>query len=69
MHADSVSMLKEIGLYHDIDLKDHHQEFSTPFESLPPIEPVTHMPVEVNEVFIASDIERFITQLTHCTDL
>ena len=27
--ADSVSKLKAVGLYHDIDLKGHQQEFST----------------------------------------
>ena len=28
------------------------------FEALPPVEPVIHMPLEVNEVFIAPDIKR-----------
>ena len=55
--ADSVSRLKAVALYHDIDLNDHQQEFSTPFEPLPPVEPVTHILLEVNEVFIAPDIE------------
>ena len=41
--VNSVSRLKAVGLYHDIDLKDHQQEFSTPFEPLPPVKPVTHM--------------------------
>ena len=37
---------------HDIDLKDHKQEFNVPFEPLLPVEAATHMPPEVNEVFI-----------------
>ena len=32
--------------------------FSTPFEPLPPDEPVTHTAVEVNEIVITPDIER-----------
>ena len=56
--ADSVSRLKAVGLYHDNDLKDCQKEFSTPFVPKPPVEPVTHMPLEVNEIFIAPDIER-----------
>ena len=47
--ADSVSRLRAVGLYHDIDLKDHQQEFSIPFEPLPPVKPVTHTPLEVND--------------------
>ena len=31
-----------------------------PLESLPPVEPVTHMSLELNEVFIAPDIERLM---------
>ena len=56
--ANLVSRLKAVGLYHDIDLNDHQQEFSTPFEPLPPVELVTHTPFEVNDVLIAPDIER-----------
>ena len=56
--ADSVSKLKAVGIYNDIDSDDHQHEFSTPFEPLPPVEPVTHTPLEVNEVVITSDIER-----------
>ena len=56
--ADSVSRLRAVGLYHDIDLKDCQQEFSTPSEPLPPVEPTSHMLLEVNEVFIAPNIEK-----------
>ena len=55
--AHSVSRLKAVDLYHDIDSSDHQQEFSTPFEPIPPVEPVTCTPIEVNEVFITPDIE------------
>ena len=56
--ADSVSRPKAVGIYHDIDSDDHQQEFSTPFESLPPVKPVTHTSLEVNEVIIMPDMER-----------
>ena len=29
---DSVSGLRPVGLYHDLDFKDHQQDFSAPFE-------------------------------------
>ena len=50
--------LRAVGLYHDLDFKDHQQEFSAPFEQLPPGELMTHMPLKVNEVFIAPNIEK-----------
>ena len=52
-----VSRFKALGNYHDIDSDDHQQEFSTPFEPLPPVEPGTNTPVELNEVIMAPDIE------------
>ena len=39
-----MSRLRAVGLYHDLDLKDHQQEFSAPYEPLPPVEQVTHTP-------------------------
>ena len=50
--------LRAVGLYHGLDFKDHQQEFSAPFEPLPP--------VEVNEIFIAPDIEKLTQMMTHC---
>ena len=44
--ADSVSRLRVVGLYHNLDSKDFQQEFSSPFEPLPPVEQVTHMPIQ-----------------------
>ena len=29
--GDSVSRLRAVGLYHDLDIKDHQQELSLPF--------------------------------------
>ena len=55
-----VSRLKAVDIYHDIDSDDHQQEFSTPFEPLLPVEPVTHTLLEVNEVVIMPDIERLM---------
>ena len=58
--ADSVSRLTAVGIYHDIDSNDHEQEFSTPFKPLPPVEPVIHTLLEVNDAVINSDIERLM---------
>ena len=33
--ADSVPRVRAVGLCHDLDLKDHQQEFSAPFQPLP----------------------------------
>ena len=33
--ANSVSRLRAIGLYHDLDFKDCQQELNTPFKPLP----------------------------------
>ena len=58
--ADLVYRLKAVGLYHDIDSNNHQEEFSTPFEPLPHIEPVTLTPLEVNEAFTTPDIDRLM---------
>ena len=56
--SDSLSRLRAVGLYHDLNSKDGQQEFSSPFEPLPPVEQATHMPIEVNEIFIEPGIEK-----------
>ena len=48
-----------------LSLKDCQQEFSSPFEPLPPVEQVTHTPIEVNEIFIAPDIENLCKITMH----
>ena len=58
--ADSVSRLRAAGLYHYLNSKDCQQKFSSPFEPLAPVKQVTHTPIEVNEIFIAPDIEYFV---------
>ena len=67
--ADSVSRLRAVGLYHDIDLKDHQQEISAPFEPLPPVEPATHMLFEVNETFIVPNVENLTQTYDELHDL
>ena len=61
--TDSVSRLKSVGIYHDTDSNDHQLEFSTPFELLPPVKPVAHTPLEMNETVITPDTEGFMQGL------
>ena len=63
--ADSVSRLRAVGLYHYPDSKDHQLEFNSPFVPLPPVEQVTHTSIEVNEIFIAPDIEKLTKNMMH----
>ena len=57
--VDLVYRLKAVGLSHDTDSKTtNSSEFSTPFEPLPPAEPVTHTKIEVDEVLITPEIVR-----------
>ena len=49
--------LRAVGLYHDLNSKDLQQAFRSLVEPLPPVEQATHMPIQVNEIFIAPDIE------------
>ena len=42
--ADSVSRLRAVGLYHDLNFEDGQQEPGTPFEPLAPVEQSTHTP-------------------------
>ena len=44
-------------IYHDLDFKNYQQEFGAPFEHLPPVEQSTNTHIQVNEIFIAPDIE------------
>ena len=67
--ADSMWRLRGVGLYQDFDFKDHQQEFSAPFEPLPPVEPATHMSIEVNEIFITPNIEKWTQNFNALHDL
>ena len=66
---DSVSRLRAVGLYYDLIFKDHTQEFSTPFEALPPAKPMTHTPLEVNEVLITLKVEKLTQNYDALHDL
>ena len=52
-----MSRVKAVGLYHDLDFKDNLQELGTPFEPSPPVEQLTHTPIEVHEIVIKPNIE------------
>ena len=54
--ANSVSRLRAVGLYHDLDFKDGQQELSIPFIPQPPAEQSAHNPIKVHEIFIKPDI-------------
>ena len=47
--ADSVSGLKAVGLYYNLDFQHSWPELGTPFEPLPPIEQATHTPIPVDK--------------------
>ena len=49
--ADSVSILRAVGLYHDPECKDNLQELGKPFEPLPSVEQSIHTPKEVHKSF------------------
>ena len=55
-----MSRLRAVDLYHDLDFKDGQKELGTPFEPLPPAEQSTHIPIEVQEIFITPDIENLV---------
>ena len=67
--AHSMSKLRALGLYHNLNSKDHQQEFSSPFETLPPVEEMTHTPIQVHEIFVAPDIEKLATNYATLHDL
>ena len=64
-----MSRLRAVGLYHDLDFNDQQQEFSTPFQPLLPVEPMTHMLLEVNKVFIAPNVEKLMQNYDTLHDL
>ena len=56
-----MSGLRTAGLYHDLNSKDHLQEFISLFEPFSHVEQVTCMPMQVNEFFVAPGIEKLAT--------
>ena len=67
--TDSVSRHRAVRLYHNLNSKDHQQIFCSPFEPLPPVEQETHMPVQVNEIFVTPEIEKQATSYDALHDL
>ena len=55
--ADSVSRLKAVGLYHDLDIQNIQPELGSTFEPLPTMEQETQTLVIVHEIFIKPDVE------------
>ena len=58
--ADSVSILRAVGLYHNLELIDNLQELGKVFEPLPPVEQSTHTPIDIHKIFIKPNIENLI---------
>ena len=50
----TVSRLKAVGLYRDLDFQQNQPDFGTPFELLPPIENAMHAPIAVHEISVES---------------
>ena len=64
-----MSRIRLVGLHNNLDFNDYQQEFSAPFEPLPPVEPVTQMPLEVNEAFISPNNEKLTQKYDALSDL
>ena len=62
--ADSVSRLKAVGLYHDLDFQNSQPELGTTFETLPPMEQATHTPVTVHKISIEPNVKTLAKQFT-----
>ena len=54
---------------HDLNSKDQKEEFSSPFEPLSPVEQVTHVLIQVNEIFIVPDVEKLAQDYDALQDL
>ena len=64
-----MSRLRAVGLYHDLNSKNHQQDFSSPFGPLCPVEQVTHLAIQVNKIFVAPYIEKLATDYDALPDL
>ena len=58
--ADSVSKLRAVDLYHNLDFKDGQQELGTLFKPLHPVEQSTHAPIDVQDIFVKPDRENLM---------
>ena len=50
--ADSVSRLKAVGNYHDLNFQNSQPEPGTPLNHGPPMEQATHTPIIVHEFLL-----------------
>ena len=69
--ADSVSRLKAVELYHDLDFQNSQLKLGTTFEPSSPVKHATHTPIEVHENFIKLNIETLaqnhtVAQIDQC---
>ena len=55
--ADSVSRLKAVGLYHDLDLQNSQLELGRLLDPLSPTEQTIYTPIIVHRVFVKPDVE------------
>ena len=62
--ADSVSRLKAVGLYHDLNFQNIQPELGRPFEPLPSVKQATHTPIEIHKHFIKPNIETLAQNYT-----
>ena len=62
--ADSVSGLKAVGLYHNLNYQHSQPEHGTPFEPLPLIEQATHTPITVDKNPTKPNLETLAKQFT-----
>ena len=62
--ADSVSRLKAVGLYQDLDFQNSQWELETPFKHLPPVKQAIHIPIELYKMFIKPNMETLAKNYT-----
>ena len=58
--ADSVSRLRAVGLYHELDFKDGQQDLSTSFKPSTPCWAINPYPHRSLEIFIKPNIENLM---------
>ena len=62
--ADSVSRLKAVGLYHDLDFQKSQPDLGTPFEPLPPVEQAMYSTIVVCNISVKNKAETLEKQVT-----
>ena len=61
--ADSLSRLKAVELYHNLDFQNSQPKLWTPFEPLLPMQQTNHTPIIVHEIFIKPNVETLAKNL------